>query len=198
MSCHVSNPGCLSNQSVKSEQLNYSTSMEGRSPHAKLARDAAADCSQPSDAASRDKDALPLNDMVDDCLAEIYRHCQDSRTKCSLRHVCRATYSSPAINCQLGKLDFHLENESDADTFVLACCYPKHATVKHLDVSFNGHPGSALWLACADDSLASRLSTVRELKVATVFGADDEVRTWRNKASCEVICVLNTDVSLMQ
>jgi hypothetical protein len=110
-------------------------------------------------------------------VGEIYKHCPDSQTKQALRHVCHATYASPAINHQLDTLRLELKGadaEQAADELVAACSpFPKHATIRRMVLRFKGatdddtRAGSILWLACAE-GFRTRLSSVRELEIRLV------------------------------
>ena len=108
-----------------------------------------------------------------------------ARTKHSLRHVCRATYSSSAINSDLGSLELGLylpQDGSAVNMLFSAChCYPKYAALKRLHLDFcrtiENPPGSTVWLACADDDrFTSRLGSVRELCMEIGIRGVHEVR----------------------
>ena len=119
---------------------------------------------------SQHKDSFPLGEMVDDCLGEIYKHCEDGDTKRSLRHTCRATYSSPAINSQLGRLELcPTLRRGDALEDLLAAlqCFTRIATLRvlHLCAPFPTVGRLLLQLACKDmdEGCMPRLHSVKEI-----------------------------------
>ena len=139
------------------------------------------------------KDELPLNELPDDCLCEVYKRCGDSSTKRSLRHVCQATYSSPTINSLLhgtSSIEHALNHDLLGARHLASLClaFPKHATLKSLRLrvisSFGSFeelpcPGTTMQQACAQESCRARLSTVEELCLIEV-----RIRTFFSLGKC--------------